>query len=128
MARTLAADRIPAPPHRLPWGTALRAGLLTFVASSLLVSLLIGSYWAAQTNFPGHEHPEGTAEHLHTLQDVLGAVSGPVVVLVLGLVVAVASSVPLLAGWLADRKLRGPNLGRGPPLLARLPASAPSPT
>lgn len=70
------------PPRSLPWSRALRAGAAAYVGTTLVVALLLGSYWAGHTNFPGHQHPPGTPEHTHSLFQVVGAPSVPVVTVV----------------------------------------------
>lgn len=62
----------------LPWSRALRAGAAAFLSTTLFVGLLISSYWAGHTNYPGHQHPEGTPEHTHTIIQVAGAAAMPV--------------------------------------------------
>ena len=69
-------------PRDLPWSRALRAGSVAFLTSTLVIALLLGTYWAAHTNFPGHHHPPGTAVHTHSLIQALGAPSVPAAVVV----------------------------------------------
>lgn len=96
---------------------AARAGLATLLASWLTLALFLAPYWAAQTNFPGHQHPDGVLPHTHTIQAVTGFA------LVLATVVAVLLAlrpawplVPWPVLWLerfAPRKAHG---SRAPPL------------
>lgn len=50
--------------------TALRAGLLAWLSATLLIVLALTPWWAAQSEFPGHEHPPDTPDHVHQLQEV----------------------------------------------------------
>lgn len=95
---------------------ALKAGLVAFVATSLVVSLLLAAFWVGHTNFPGHQHPSGTPEHHHSLFQVSGAPSEPDPVntaprpQVLGL-----TAIPTRISWFCSVRLRGGVLARGPP-------------
>lgn len=64
-------------PGQASWATAIRAGFGAYVATTLVVSLLLGSFWAGQTDFPGHRHPAGSPEHHHSLYQVIGAPAVP---------------------------------------------------
>ncbi len=60
----------------LPLGSYARraayAGLVTLLIGWLSLALFLAPYWAAQTNFPGHQHPDGAPHHTHIVQAVLG--------------------------------------------------------
>lgn len=96
---------------------ASRAALTTLLASWLTLALFLAPYWAAQTNFPGHQHADSVLPHTHTIQAVTG------LALVLATVVAVLLALrpawPLVQWpvlWLerfAPRKAHG---SRAPPL------------
>lgn len=62
---------------RLPWGAALRAGGLTVLCTALVVTLVVVTSWAGQTEFPGHVHPWGADDHVHGLYEVFGAWAAP---------------------------------------------------
>ncbi len=51
---------------------ALRAGLAAQLVVTFLVLLVLGPYHAAHSEFPGHEHPPGTPDHVHSLEMVTG--------------------------------------------------------
>ena len=51
---------------------ALRAGFTALLASFAVLALFTAPYWAAQTNFPGHEHAEHAPAHTHALAAVVG--------------------------------------------------------
>ena len=51
---------------------AASTGLATLLIGWLAVALFLAPYWSAQTNFPGHQHPEGTPPHTHSIEAVLG--------------------------------------------------------
>lgn len=52
--------------------TALRAGLITQLLTTFVVLLVMVPWHAAQNEFPGHEHPPGTPDHVHALEQVVG--------------------------------------------------------
>lgn len=58
------------PPHRLK--LALKTGTATLFALWLTGALFVAPYWAAQTNYPGHQHPAGTPAHVHSVHAVVG--------------------------------------------------------
>lgn len=49
---------------------ACRAGLSAYFTSTLLILLITAPLFAAQTEFPGHRHPDAAPEHTHRIQDV----------------------------------------------------------
>lgn len=57
------------------FGRALIAGTGMWLAATLAVVLLLAPWFAGQTNFPGHQHPEGTPDHIHTLEQAAVALS-----------------------------------------------------
>lgn len=67
--------------RRLPWRSAsraasraaLRAGGLAYLAAQMVVALAAFTAWAGETEFPGHQHPWGTEDHVHGLDEVIGA-------------------------------------------------------
>lgn len=54
---------------------AFHAGLAAFIAATLMVVLFLAPIFAGETNFPGHQHPEGTPDHIHTLEQAAVALS-----------------------------------------------------
>ena len=59
------------------WGTrhlksALRAGLTAKLVTMFVMVLLLAPWHAAQNEFPGHEHPPGTPDHVHPIEQVIG--------------------------------------------------------
>lgn len=48
--------------------TAITAGAATLIAAALAVVLFLAPVFAGETNFPGHQHPPGTPDHIHTLE------------------------------------------------------------
>lgn len=80
---------------------AARAGMTTLLASWLNLALFLSPYWAAQTNYPGHQHPIGTLPHTHNIQAVVGyALVMSVVVAVLLALRPVWSFAPEPVLWL----------------------------
>ncbi len=51
---------------------ALKAGLIAQLLATFVVLLVMVPWHAAQNEFPGHEHPPGTPDHVHTLEQVTG--------------------------------------------------------
>ena len=103
-------------PNRLNFAT--RAGLTTLLIGWLALALFFAPYWAAQTNFPGHHHPNGVPPHTHSIQVVLGYA------LVVAAVVAVRSVLQpsrllsqLPAVWLERTTPKKAHGSRAPPLL-----------
>lgn len=45
------------------------------VAAALAVVLFLAPMFAGETNFPGHQHPPGTPDHIHTLEQAAVALS-----------------------------------------------------
>lgn len=95
---------------------ALRAGAAAHFICTLLLLFVSLPSWAARTDFPGHQHPEGTSEHVHNLQQV-GLLSAAIPLAEVG-AAPVRSPVhalpprrePRLRSWLHE-----PTLARGPP-------------
>ena len=51
---------------------ALKAGLVAQLLATFVVLLVMVPWHAAQNEFPGHEHPPGTPDHVHGLEEVTG--------------------------------------------------------
>lgn len=66
---------------------ALRKATATVLIVAFVALLGLAPWQAAQTEFPGHEHPPGTPEHTHQLELVTGwyALSTMLVTLLLSL-------------------------------------------
>ncbi len=109
---------------RLPWLAALRAGGLAALCASVVVTLVVVTAWAGQTEFPGHSHPWGGDDHVHGLYEVIGAWAAPLAAvalprtpeLVVSLLLPVLVLVKALAG-LAPRS-------RAPPRWLPVPTGA----
>jgi hypothetical protein len=110
----------PAGHAHAPWAAAIRAGFAAYVSATLVVSLLFGSYWAAQSEFPGHRHPAGSPEHHHSLYQVIGA---PVVPAPAGIAentrVSEYLEPPLWVTRFPRAPIRSTALARGPPSVLR---------
>ena len=95
---------------------AVRAGLVTLLGGWLVVALLLSPYWAAQTNFPGHGHPDGTSAHTHTLQAVFGPALLGAASVVLALALRPGRFLPLRpADWLEPAPPVSAHGSRAPP-------------
>jgi|SRR5690606_3891702 len=103
------------PLRSLPWSIALRAGSVAYLAATLVVALLLSSYWAGHTNFPGHQHPAGTPEHTHALFQIVGAPSVPAPTIVAKPLVAVLRSLPMRLIRRAPVRPGGAVRARAPP-------------
>ncbi len=96
---------------------AARAGLTILLTSWLTLALFLAPYWAAQTNFPGHQHADSVLPHIHTIQAVTGLAL--VLAAVVAVLLALCPAWPLVQWpvlWLerfAPRKAHG---SRAPPL------------
>lgn len=60
---------------RSVFGRAFIAGTGMWLAATLAVVLFLAPWFAGETNFPGHQHPEGTPDHIHTLEQAAIALS-----------------------------------------------------
>lgn len=98
---------------------ALRAGLLTQLITTFLVMLALGPYHAAHSEFPGHEHPPGTPDHVHNLEMVTGwmTISHALVVILISLPVVGFLFLPPVS-WLARARRLRVNGSRSPPVSA----------
>ncbi len=58
--------------HHLKIGQVLRIGLATYVVFLLVLALSFAPWLAEKQNF-GHNHPESTKHHFHSIKAVLGS-------------------------------------------------------
>lgn len=101
------------PSHLKP---AARAGLTTLLIAWLALALFFAPYWAAQTNFPGHQHPDGVPPHTHTIQAVISHALIVVAVVAVLFVLQPLGSLPLRpALWLECATPRRAHGSRAPP-------------
>lgn len=95
---------------------ALRAGFVAHQVAALLVVFTLAPWYAAHSEFPGHEHPPGTEEHVHGLEQVIGWLT-----LLTVLVVVMASQQRLLeravrpSVWHEQLRQSRSNAQRAPP-------------
>lgn len=102
---------------------ALKAGLAAQLIATFLVMLAIGPYHAAHTEFPGHEHPPGTPDHVHNLEMVTGWMVGSHALVVILTVLPVVGFAFMLPGsWLAQATRPRVNGSRSPPVTLSLNA------
>ena len=96
--------------------TALKAGLTAQLIATFLVMLAIGPYHAAHTEFPGHEHPPGTPDHVHNLEMVTGwLVVSHALVIILNSLPVVGFAFIQPDSWLPQAARPRVNGSRSPP-------------
>ncbi len=96
---------------------ATHAGFVTLLIGWLALALFFAPYWAAQTNFPGHHHPNGVPPHTHTVQAVLGhALLVAAVVAIYVALHMVGSLLLAPASWLERTTPKKAHGSRAPPL------------
>jgi len=96
---------------------ALRAGLNAQLITTFIMLLAVAPWLAAQNEFPGHEHPPGTPDHVHPIEQVIGWT------ILSTVFVAVLSSLPfegriyeMPESWTERVRLQLGNTCRAPPV------------
>lgn len=96
---------------------ALRSGLIAQLISTFLVMLAIGPYHAAHSEFPGHEHPPGTPDHVHALEMVTGwLVVGDALVVILTSLPLTGFLFRMPESWIPGAARLRVNGSRSPPV------------
>lgn len=99
--------------------SALRKGFTAQLVTTFVLLLLIAPWHAAQNEFPGHEHPPGTPDHVHPIEQVTGwLVLGSVFVTVLLSLPSRGRVYEIPESWIERVRIRSGNTCRAPPLPA----------
>lgn len=100
--------------------SALRAGLITQLLATFVVLLVMVPWHAAQNEFPGHEHPPGTPDHVHSLEQVIGwLVTATLLVVIISSLPHSGTAVERPASWREIIAVARVNGSRAPPAAGR---------
>lgn len=101
-------------------GSAPRGGVAFLLAATFVVLLGLVPYHAGHSEFPGHEHPEGTPDHTHALGEVIGwLMAGPLLLRVVISLEAVGVARQAPVSWRESGGGRSAFMGRAPPASPR---------
>ncbi len=100
--------------HQLNIGQILRTGFTLYVVLLLLLALLFAPWLAEEQSF-GHNHPENTQHHFHSIKAVLGSSLQAVTIIITVLWIVAWLLVLLKTSQHLHLMLKDSNFARAPP-------------